>query len=66
VGGEIVLADAINEFAKTNDVYCRFIDGVWHDAGDKGRYLEAIVDHALLDEALGPNFRKYLEERLTK
>lgn len=66
VGGEIVLADAINEYAKTNDVYCRFIEGVWHDAGDKGRYLEAIVDHALLDEDLGPGFRKYLEERLTK
>jgi UTP--glucose-1-phosphate uridylyltransferase len=66
VGGEIVLADAINEFAKTNDVYCRFIDGIWHDAGDKGRYLEAIVDHALLDEDLGPAFRKYLEERLAK
>lgn len=66
VGGEIVLADAINEYAKTNDVYCRFIEGVWHDAGDKGRYLEAIVDHALLDEDLGPNFRKYLEERLAK
>lgn len=66
VGGEIVLADAINEFAKNNDVYCRFIEGVWHDAGDKGRYLEAIVDHALLDENLGPNFRKYLEERLAK
>jgi UTP--glucose-1-phosphate uridylyltransferase len=66
VGGEIVLADAINEYAKSNEVYCRFIDGVWHDAGDKGRYLEAIVDHALLDEDLGPGFRKYIQERLTK
>jgi len=63
-GGEIVLADAINEYAKTKDVHCRFIDGVWHDAGDKGRYLEAIVDHALLDPDLGPDFRKYLEQRL--
>lgn len=66
VGGEIVLADAINEFAKTNEVYCRFIEGVWHDAGDKGRYLEAIVDHALLDPELGPDFRAYLQERLSK
>ncbi|HEU4914512.1 MAG TPA: UTP--glucose-1-phosphate uridylyltransferase [Candidatus Saccharimonadales bacterium] len=66
VGGEIVLADSINEYAKDHDVYCRFIKGVWHDAGDKGRYLEAIVDHALLDEDLGPNFRKYLQKRLTK
>ncbi len=66
VGGEIVLADAINEYAKSNDVYCRFIEGVWHDAGDKGRYLEAIVDHALLDPELGPEFRTYLQNRLSK
>ena len=64
VGGEIVLADAINEYAKENEVYCRFIDGVWHDAGDKGRYLEAIVDYALIDPQLGPGFRRYLEECL--
>jgi UTP--glucose-1-phosphate uridylyltransferase len=63
-GGEIVLAEAINEYAKTHDVYCRFIEGVWHDAGDKGRYLEAIVDHALIDPELGPTFRAYLEKRL--
>jgi len=66
VGGEIVLADSINEFAKNNDIYCRFIDGVWHDAGDKGRYLEAIVDHALIDPELGPTFREYLRGRLDK
>jgi UTP--glucose-1-phosphate uridylyltransferase len=63
-GGEIVLADSINELAKQVDVYCRFIEGVWHDAGDKGRYLQAIVDHALVDDELGPEFRKYLEHRL--
>ena len=64
VGGEIVLADSINEYAKTHDVYCRFIEGVWHDAGDKARYLQAIVDHALLDPELGPTFRQYLQTRL--
>lgn len=66
VGGEIVLADAINDYAKSHEVYCRFIEGVWHDAGDKGRYLQAIVDHALLDPDLGPDFRAYLEKRLSK
>jgi UTP--glucose-1-phosphate uridylyltransferase len=65
-GGEIVLADSINEYAKTNDIYCRFIEGTWHDAGDKGRYLQAIVDYALLDPELGPEFRKYLEKRVCK
>jgi UTP--glucose-1-phosphate uridylyltransferase len=63
-GGEIVLADSINELAKEGEVFCRFIEGVWHDAGDKGRYLQAIVDHALVDDELGPDFRAYLEERL--
>lgn len=64
VGDEIVLADAINELAAASEVYCKVIDGVWHDAGDKGRYLEAIVDHALLDSELGPAFRAYLQKRL--
>lgn len=64
VGGEIVLADSINELAGQADVYCRFIEGIWHDAGDKGRYLQAIVDHALIDPELGPEFREYLETRL--
>lgn len=65
VSGEIWLADCINEYAKTNDIYCRFIQGVWHDAGDKGRYLQAIVDHALLDPELGPTFRAYLKDRIS-
>ena len=66
VGGEIVLADAITELVKEKTVYCRFIEGVWHDAGDKGRYLQAIVDNALLDPELGPTFREYLKERICK
>lgn len=65
VGGELVLADAINELAKQKDVYCRFIEGVWHDAGDKARYLQAIVDHALIDPELGPEFEAYLRDRLS-
>jgi UTP--glucose-1-phosphate uridylyltransferase len=65
-GGEIVLADAINEYAKDNDVFCRFIEGIWHDAGDKARYLEAIVDHALIDNELGAGFREYLRKRLAQ
>lgn len=64
VGGEIVLADAINELASKSEVYCQVIQGIWHDAGDKGRYLEAIVDHALIDPELGEGFREYLVKRL--
>jgi UTP--glucose-1-phosphate uridylyltransferase len=64
VGGELVLGDAIGELAKTTPVYGQVIEGVWHDAGDKSRYLQAIVDHALVDPNLGPGFREYLENRL--
>lgn len=65
-GGEIVIADSINKLAQISNVYGRFIDGVYHDAGDKSRYLKAIVDHALEDDELGKDFRQYLERRLNK
>ena len=65
-GGEIVLADSINELAKQGKVHGRFIDGIYHDAGDKASYLRAIVDHALADPKLGPEFKEYLQARLFK
>ncbi len=64
IGGEIVLLDAINMLAHHGSVYGKFIDGVYHDAGDKERYLQAVVDHALADPSLGPKFRKYVCSRL--
>ncbi len=62
--GELVLADAINELAKKDAVYGKFIEGVYHDAGDKIKYLKAVVDHALCDAQIGPQFREYLSTRL--
>jgi UTP--glucose-1-phosphate uridylyltransferase len=66
--GELVLANAINQFAKDHggQVFGRVIDGVWHDAGNKEKYLEAIVDVALADEAIGPEFRAYLKEKMAE
>ena len=64
--GEMVLADAINQLAKVKPVYGRVIDGRWHDAGDKEKYLEAIVDFALADEGIAPAFKKYLQEKLAE
>ena len=66
VGGELVLGDSIGKLAQSTHVYGQIIEGVWHDAGDKSRYLQAIVDHALVDPKLGPAFRAYLEERLAQ
>jgi UTP--glucose-1-phosphate uridylyltransferase len=65
-GGEIGLSHSVSELAETGRVVGKFIDGVYHDAGDKARYLRAVVDHALADPKLGPNFREYLLKRLNQ
>lgn len=63
-GGEITLADSINELAQKDEVYGQFIEGVWHDTGDQLKYLEAIVDNALVHPKLSAQFRSYLTRRL--
>ncbi len=62
--GELVLANAINAFSKQDQVYGRVIEGRWHDAGNKEKYLEAIVDVALDDPKIAPAFKEYLEAKL--
>jgi len=64
VGGEITLADSINELAQKDLVYGCFIEGVWHDTGDQLRYLEAVVDVALESKRYGESFAQYLRDRL--
>lgn len=64
--GEITLADSINELAHQDEVYGQFIDGVWHDTGDQLKYLQAIVDNALLHPKLSADFRQYLQKRLSE
>lgn len=63
-GGEMVLADSINELAGRDAVYGQFIEGVWHDTGDQLKYLMALVDVALASEAYGADFAAYLKKRL--
>lgn len=63
-GGEITLADSINQLAQQDAVYGRFIDGVWHDTGDPLKYLMAVIDHALIDDRLSQPLRDYLAQRL--
>ena len=64
VGGEIVLADSINELAQKDEVYGCFIEGIWHDTGDQLKYLKAVVDVALESPKYGKDFEKYLKTRL--
>lgn len=63
-GGEITLADSINELAQTDQVYGQFIDGIWHDTGDQLKYLKAVVDVALESDIYGAAFGDYLKERM--
>jgi len=62
--GEIELSQAVNRLAEQSEVYCRNIEGVYHDAGDKLKYLQAVIDTALVHEQIGIQLRHYLEKRL--
>lgn len=63
-GGEITLADSINELAQSDAVYGQFIEGTWHDTGDQLKYLMAVVDMALENESYAADFATYLRKRL--
>lgn len=63
-GGEISLADSLNELAHHNEVYGYFIDGVWHDTGDQLKYIQAVIDLALESKEYGAELKQYLKERL--
>jgi UTP--glucose-1-phosphate uridylyltransferase len=66
VHNEILLADAINELARTKGIYGQVLDGMWHDTGNKQKYLECIVEMALESPELGPSFRDYLAGKLAE
>lgn len=63
-GGEIGLADSLNELATAGEVYGYFIDGVWHDTGDQLKYIQAVIDLALESEEYGHLLYDYLKKRL--
>lgn len=64
-GGEIGIADSMEELAKTGELYGLFIDGVWHDTGDQLKYIKAVVDLALESEEYGPELTEFLKQRLS-
>ncbi|MEI6237293.1 MAG: UTP--glucose-1-phosphate uridylyltransferase, partial [Candidatus Saccharibacteria bacterium] len=65
-GGEIYIIDSVNELAQKGRVYGKFIDGVYHDAGNKLSYIKAVIDHALADKTLGPKLEEYICSRLAQ
>lgn len=62
--GEVYLSAAIDKLAEQSGIYGKVLEGTWHDTGNKAKYLECIVDMALQNDELGPNFRDYLKTRL--
>ena len=63
-GGEIWLADGVQQIAAKGNLYAVEFEGRRYDAGNKLEFLQATVDLALAREDLGPAFRAYLEEKL--
>jgi UTP--glucose-1-phosphate uridylyltransferase len=64
-GGEIGLADSLNDLAQAGELYGRFIDGVWHDTGDQLKYIKAVVDLALESDEYGAELTEFLRQRLS-
>lgn len=62
--GEVYLSAAIDKLARAGQVYGKVLEGTWHDTGNKQKYLECIVDMALANDELGPQFRDYLQKKL--
>jgi len=63
-GGEIWLADGVQQIAAKGNLYALEFTGRRYDAGNKLEYLQATVDLALERPDLGPALRAYLEEKL--
>lgn len=60
-GGEIQLADAIDQQARQGRVFAEVLNGQRYDCGSKFGYLKAIVD--LAHEDYGFDFRRFVLNR---
>jgi len=65
-GGEIQLTDAIRELARQRPVYAYVFEGRRYDVGDKLGFLQATVELALERPDLGPAFREYLLDLVSR
>ncbi|MEA2020301.1 MAG: UTP--glucose-1-phosphate uridylyltransferase [Patescibacteria group bacterium] len=64
-GGELWLADAIADLAKTERVKIANLDGQWLTTGDPLRYLKTTILYALEREELSQPLRKFLKNILS-
>lgn len=63
-GGEVQMTDAYDQLLAKRSVYAVTIQGEYHDAGSKLGYMQAFVEFGLTRKDLGPDFRKFLKNRL--
>ncbi len=59
--GEIQLTNALQDVAKSDEVYGVVFEGTRYDAGNRFGFLVANIIYALKDGELGPQVREYLE-----
>lgn len=61
-GGEIWIADAIDELIKKRAVYAvELKDAKYYDCGNKLSYLKALIDHGLTRSDISEELRSYLK-----
>lgn len=63
-GGEIQIADAVQELAELEGFTGKIIDGDYHDTGNPGAYLRTLVTFALKDDKYGSELRDFLQYKL--
>ncbi|MDP4000551.1 MAG: UTP--glucose-1-phosphate uridylyltransferase GalU [bacterium] len=62
--GEIHITEGIKGLISNQTVHAAMIPNLYHDAGSKLGYLQAIVEFALARDDLGEEFETYLRKRL--
>lgn len=61
-GGEIWIADAIDELITKRDVYAvELANAKYYDCGNKLSYLKTVIDHGLLHPDINVELREYLK-----
>jgi len=65
-GGELWLADAVDQLAARSTVIARPIEGLWMAAGDPLRQLKACIEVSLRREDMRDELIEYLRERVLR
>ena len=66
--GELMIQPAIQKMIDNGyGVYAKEIqNGKYYDTGDKLEYVKTVIDFSLMHDKLGPEIRRYLQERLAE